>query len=249
MALGDSGRKVYDNTFYSRIRFTANGLRLTPQFSAGLLNWAVQEEKDNYKYEDLVKVSLSPMKVHLLKDALALFRKGLEERTLSPEKAYGVEAGIRETRTFIAFHVTGRMSSSNVPEYAVTVGKVDQDGTKHDVYEFVFNSDYHFSLEWDNLDRMEFKKNMNDYLELDVFTATLDEFINSASGATGYSVFDIGRYEINRMINPIFEKLGIERNGNSRGGSAGPGYFSNNSMNPPAGTSTSRSVDDLDDMV
>ena len=251
MALGDtnskSSGKVYENTFYSRIRFrNQDKLSLAFQFRSGLLVVAISEEKDGFQYEEKTKISLSPNKARILRDQLIEFRNQVIAGGADPNKAYGVNAGLKETVSFLAFHATDEVSPSGIQGYAVTIGKVDGAGKVSDIFDFVFNLDYHYGLIWDNLKNMEFEKEVKDLLELDVFIAVLDEFIGTASGATGYSVFDIGRYEIHRIINPVYEKLGIERGKSSGSSGNGTNYFNNSNT---GSRSTSRSVEDIEDMM
>lgn len=255
MALGDGnnnygsnngssgGGKVYDNTFYSRIRFRNNNkMTLTFSFRSGLLRVSINEEKESYKYEEKTFINLSAAKARLLRDILIKeFKPNMA--TLDPNKAFGVNAGIGETVSFIAFHVTGNVPGE-VPEYAVTIGKIDNSGNVTQCHDFVFNADYHYALQWDNLSTMDVSKVVDDYLELDTFIDILNEFVNSASGATGYNTFDVGRYEIHRYIDPIYNKLGIERGKKSNGSNGGgDNYFSGSPR------SQSRTLDDFDDMM
>lgn len=260
MALGDSNgysggnnNKPFDNTFYSRIKFKNKDKRSVGfSFTKGLLCISISEEKDGYKYDELSTINLSPMKAMLLMNHLKSFVADIDSYAEDPNKAIGVNAGIKETVSFIAFHCTGKRSTSGYPETAMSIGKVDQDGKVHDVAEFVFNMDYHNSLEWSNLGTMEVGKRVSDSAELDMFIVVLNEFVNTSSGSTGYSVFDIGRYQIKRISDPIYEKLGIERYGGSGQRSSANNYFSGNAMNAPVGNgrqSTSRSYDEIEDML
>lgn len=251
MALGDSnanakGNRPFENTFYSRIRFRNNGMSLGFQFRSGLLVVTISEEKDNFQYTEVAKINLSPAKATTLRDLLVVFREKLQHGTIAPGEAYGVNSGLKETVSFIAFGVTGKISEAGIPQYCVNIGKVDANANRTEEAQFVFNIDYNYGLIWSNLDAFDVEKEVKDLLELDVFISTLNEFVNTASGAAGYSVFDIGRYELARMINPIYDKLGIERSSNKNNGSRGgeDNYFSNKNAR-----STNRSVDDLDDFM
>lgn len=260
MALGDdnSRNQVYSSTFYSRIKFRNQSDKTVFGFSFknGLLVININEEKDNFKYEEIASINLSPAKARLLRDKLSCFATDCERVVnegvqVDSNHAYGVDAGFRDTVSFIAFRMTGELSEAGYPQIGCTIGKVDQDGTVHDNFEFIFNTNYHYSLEWSNLGNMDVSKNINDALELKILCDVLDEYIGSYSGAAGYMTFDVGRYEMNRMIKPIYEKLNIDTNRSSgnRGGDSG-GFFANsNNGGSNRGGSISRNVDEIEDLM
>ena len=257
MALGDDNRgnsnRIYENTFYSRAgsRNTEAKLRLGYRFRTGLLTLVISQEKDDFKYEDATSINLSMKKARLFRDKLIEFKEQLlSGNAPDTDAAFGVDAGIGETVSFAAMHTVSMDPDSGINGigYALTIGKINSNGEVTDVYDYPFNFTYHYSLVWKNLSAMDVSKDYNDMLELDELIGVLNEFVNVSGGATAYSVFDMGRYELNRMIGPVYEKLGIERgrkSGSENNGNGG--YFRN------AGTTShqtnNRSIDDLDDLL
>lgn len=265
MALGDiysngngATRKVFDSTYYSRTRIkNKDHLVISFSFNKGLLKLEVAEEKSDFTTGDPIgSISISPTKAKLLIERIETLLKRIEAgEVIDPNEGYGINTGVRETTTFIAFKVTG--NRVDVPEHSFVLGKVDSTGTIQDVIEFVFNVDYDYSLYWSNIDKMEVTKEIDQFMGIKTIRDVLKEFAYHSSGATGATVWDTGRYEVNRIVSrfdEIYDKLGIERRGYSRN-SGGDNYFSrqNNSssggfsgMNPPErGHSESKSYDEI----
>lgn len=266
MALGDSysnngnSRKVFDNTYYSRIRIkNKDHMVISFSFNKGLLKLEVAEEKSDFTTGDPIgSISISPTKAKLLINRIdTLMNRMKAGENIDPNEGYGINTGVRETTTFIAFKVTG--NRVDVPEHSFVLGKVDSTGTIQDVIEFVFNVDYDFSLYWTNVDKMEVTKEIDQFMGIQTIRDVLYEFAYHSSGATGASVWDIGRYEVNRIISrfdDIYDKLGIERKSYNRG--SGDNYFTRqnsngggfNGMNPPERAhSDSKSYDEIMDEI
>lgn len=264
MALGDNnysrnnngnggGSRTFDPTFYSRIRIkNKDKLSISFQYFKGLLKATINEEKDNFKVEPIIDINLSPTKARLLSNELEIFINKMKQgEFIDPASGVGVNTGVGDTVTFIAFKVTG--NRSDVPEHSFVIGKVDQNGSIVDMTEFVFNVDYDFSLVWNNVEAMDVEKKIDQFMGITTFKAVLDEFIMSAAGGIGASVWDTGRYEMNKLsrkIDPIWDKLGIERTTNRR--DAGDNYFNKqgNTMNPPQQAhSDSRSIDEIENLM
>lgn len=265
MALGDGGfnnnngtrNKVYDNTYYSRIKIkNKDHLVVDFSFSKGLLKLQVSEEKENFRTEPVTSISLSATKAKLLIAKIETFLKRMKDgEFIDPNEGYGVNSGMREVVTFIAFKVTG--NRSDVPEHSFVIGKVDQNGNVADVIEFVFNVDYDYSLYWSNVDKMEVEKTVDQFMGIQTILDVLKEFAFSSAGAIGASTWDIGRYEMNRIwtrFDSVFDKLGIERRSNNSNGDnfftrQGNGSSSGfTGMNPPA-HSDSKSYDEIMDDI
>lgn len=259
MALGDGNNgngnssRVYDSTFYSRAgsKNAETKLRLAYRFRSGLMTIVIAQEKDGFKYDDATYINLSMKKARLFRDKLKEFKKQLLEGAApDPDKAFGVDAGIGETVSFIAMHTVAMDPDAGINGvgYGLTIGKINSNGEVTDVYDYPFNFSYHYSLAWNNLSAMDVSKEYNDMLELDELITVLDEFVSVSGGATAVSVFDMGRYEINRLMNPIYEKLGIERGRkNNSEGNNGGGYFRN--AGATSHQSNNRSIEDLDDLL
>lgn len=250
---GDNKSKLFDPTFFSRVRIkNKDKLAISFSFTKGLLKVTVSEERNNFNYEDLISINISPTKAKLLLNELNRFIDRIQSgEEISPDEGVGINTGVRETVTFIAFKVTG--NRPDVPEHSFIIGKVDPNGTVTDTVEFVFNVDYDYSLHWNNITNMDVDKNIDQFMGIKLFRDVIKEFDNSSAGAIGASVWDTGRYEYHRILrkmDPIYEKLGIERmnKGNSEN------FFSrqgSSPMNPPQSSSktNSRSYDEIENLI
>lgn len=220
---GANNGKLYENTYYSRLRFKnpENKLTLTPSFRSGLLVLEIAEQKEGFKYDTLTNICLSPTKAKLLVNEIDKFKKYLNSGNIVEGKAYGVNAGMGEKVSYIGFH------SDEQKTIYITIGKIDGSGNIIEQVTTSLNKDYHFALEWDNIESMDVAKSYNNDIELEQLYELLNDFGRSMNGAIGYSTIDLGRYDNARILkkmDPIYDKLGIERmnsgNGNySRGNS------------------------------
>lgn len=246
MSLGDnrSNNKLYENTYYSRLKFKdyKNKLALGFKFKSGMLVVDVSKEKDGFQYESIVDIYITTTKAKILLNEMHQFEKDIDNGTIKPEKGYGINTGMGEIVSILAFHVTESGGK------AVFVAKVDNAGNFTRQIDFNFNCDnFHYGLQWNNIPAMDVNKNYYNDLEFDQFKDVLKQFINNSSGAFGYSVADITRYDhqaIMNKMNPIYDKLGIERYNNSSGGFRPADNF----MNSPKNTNSNhKSYDDIDD--
>lgn len=252
MAIGDYGNnnnnsngnnnKMYENTYYSRLKFknANNKLALAFSFRAGLLILEISELQDQngFKYESLGAIHLSPTKARLLAEEVKKFKNYLNSGNIVPNKAFGVNSGMGEKVSYIGLH------SNESRDIFITIGKIDGSGNIIEQVTIPLNKEYHFSLEWDNIQTMELSKSYNDDLELDQLEDILNDFARSMSGAIGYSAIDLGRYDLARVLkkmDPIYDKLGIERR-NSDSSYGGSNNFLNNAGKT---SSNSISVDDI----
>lgn len=242
---GGKENKLYENTYYSRLRVKnpESKLALSPSFRSGLLVLSIAEQTDGFKYDTLEEIHLSPTKAKLLALEIEKYKKYLNEGNIIPGKAFGVNAGMGEKVTYIGIHATTDMRT------VVTIGKIDGAGNIIEKAEISLNKDYHYALEWENIDTMDVSKSVVDNLELDQLHELCEDFGRHMNGVIGYSVADITRYDTAKLsskLDPIFDKLGIERksyNGNSNRGS-------NNFMNNLGNTdSNHRSMDNIEDMM
>lgn len=252
MAIGDYGNgnsnnsngnnKLYENTYYSRLRAkTSDGkTALGYSFRSGLLIISIAEQKDGFRYEDLEAIHLSPTKATILANQLKSFKSEMEAGNLVPGKAYGVNAGMGEKVTYIAAHID---EDNNI---LITIGKFDSNGQIIEKATTHFNKEYHYGLEWNNIESMDLSKAYYDNLELDQLITLAEDFGRSMSGAYAYSHADLTRYDNARILgkmDPIYDKLGIERRSSGNGGgNRGTNNFLNN-----AGTSSNHTT--LDDIM
>lgn len=258
MALGDgnNNNQNYDPTYFSRIRFKNDGLSLGFSFWKGLLKISITKAKETgsgYEFDELAYIHLSPLRAKELSDVL----KDFVNRPYNEKNMFGVDAGSSDTRNIIVFGVDHHTSTKDSIKRYVIVGKVSPDGNLIDPVRFDFNSDYHFSIEWKDLDKMDCSKVYNNDLEINMFIHVLDQFYLAMTGAMSYSVMDMGRFDnsrLNTKIGLIMDKLGIERAGGNKTYTGGSNSYFNRSgagspQNTNRGRSESRSIEDLEDMM
>ena len=248
MALGDDrGNKIYENTYYSRLRFRDYDKKLVLgfKFRSGMLVAEISQEKDNFQYDSLVDIFITSTKAKILLNEIQRFEDDIATGIATPDKGYGINAGLGDIVSVLAFHTTESGGK------AVLIGKVDGNGSYTKSVDYVFNSnDFHYGLEWNNISNMEVSKKYYNDTEYELFKDAVRQFSEHSSGASGYAVADITKYDYRAILNkmnPIFDKLGIERTNNRNG--SGNGASSNNYfMNSPESRgSTHKSYDEVDD--
>ena len=227
MALGDggnnSGKRYYDSTYYSRMRFAdpINKNLLGFSYRSGMVIMNISKAKDSsvFEYDTLDEIYITPTKAYLL---IEDYKKLCNES----EFDFGVISGLKETVSACVF---GRHDGKDT----ITIGKINGDGKW--VSSTVFNcnaGDYHYSINWENVDKNKFSKIPHDNLEFMMIMNLFENFANGMSGAVAYSVADLMRFDMSRCtgrLKPIYEKLGLEWGGNSnRNSGDGNNYFSNN---------------------
>lgn len=252
MAIGGSfnngnseGKKqLYENTYYSRIRIKNDEAKLALSFSyrSGLLIAEISEIKEGFQYEALESAYISPTKASLLTKELKRFKHYLaeEDEKIVPNKAFGVTTGMGEKISYIGFH------ANEDKKIFVTIGKFDGSGNIINAVTIPFNSEYHFAVEWDNIESMDnISKVYYETVELDQVYQMFEDFARSMSGAFAYSVVDLARFDVAAIkgkMDPIYDKLGIERR--SYGNKS---YGENNFLsNVGKATSKSTSLDDIE---
>lgn len=255
MAIGDFGNnnsgnsnnnKLFENTYYSRLRMRSSEtkLALTPTFNSGLLKLEISEIKEGFKYEKVISISLSPTKARLLAAEIEKFKAYYIEGNIIPGKAYGVNAGMNDKVTYIGFHATTER------HILVTIGKFDGNGNIVEATTIPLNVDYHFALEWSDINNMDINKVYNDTLELDQLHDLLEDFGRHMNGAIAYSVADLTRYDNARILgkmDPIYDKLGIERkssNGNGNYESRSNSFLENSGRV----NSSKTTIEDVEDL-
>lgn len=240
MALGDArsnnntgnGRRRFDSTYYSRLHFTnyPESTRLNITYSAGLMKLTIAIAPiEGEQYEDKITLNLTGNKAKLFLNAITNFEKNFDKASIS--NSYGVTTGMGEISTVGAVHKT---STDGI---AITIAKVDKNGTITERYDFNFPQNYDYSLSWDDFNNMKLTKDYDDKLGFEMFKDALTQFTVTYNGAAGYNTIDLGRYDqgSNRTkIEAIMEKMGLQVQGNNSNyqrRSSGGNYF--NAMNPP----------------
>lgn len=250
MAIGDNGtnnnnsNKLYESTYYSRLKFKNDKLSLSVSFRSGLLILEINELKDDFKYESMETIYLSPTKALLLSEEIKKFKEYLATGDIIPGKAFGVNAGMNDKISFIGIHA----NENKIP--MITIGKFDSNGQITEQATINLNVDYHYALEWNDINTMDVSKCYYDNAELDQLITLLEDFSRYMNGAIGYSVADTSRFDYNRMykkLDPIYDKLGIERKTSNSNGSYSR---STNSFLDNAGrTSNHTTFDGIEDMI
>ena len=248
MALGDKNggsSKLYENTYYSRIRFKdyENKLVLGFSFNKGMIIADISREKDGFQYESVAQIYITATKAKILLSQIAKFKEDLANGLKDANIGYGINAGLGEIVSILAVHVTAAGNK------AVTIGKVDGDGNYKEKVTFTFSKQNIYGLKWSDVESMKVGKEFEDEIEFEQFIEVIAQFATASTGAIGYSTIDIARYDYKALMNkmhPIDDKLGIERNNyNGRGGS-GNNFFNNNGSKEEENKSSQhKSVDDL----
>lgn len=253
MAIGDTNnsnsgnKKLFENTYYSRLRFKSpdGKLALTPSFRSGLLIFDISElkEAEGFKYDSLISIYLSPTKARLFVEQIKRFKEYYASGEIIPGKAFGVNAGMGDKISFIGIHAD---ADENI---LITIGKFDDSGNITDNATITLNcKEYHFSLMWDNIDTNDVGKCYNNMIEVNQIEELCTDFARNMSGAIGYAVADLTRFDLARVLgkmDPIYDKLGIERKSYGNGGNSN--YNRGNSFldNSKSVQSTHTSIDDI----
>lgn len=235
-------KQLYENTYYSRIRVKNEDAKLALGFSyrSGLLIAEVSEIKQGFQYEALENIYISPTKALLLTKEIKKFKSYLAEGKIEPNKAFGVTTGMGEKVSYIGFHAD---KDKNI---LITIGKIDGSGNITNAVTIPLNSEYHYAVEWNNIEAMDLEKVYYDTTELDQIELMLSDFARAMTGAFAYSVADLTRFDlaaVKSKMDPIYDKLGIEKRsyGNNRN------YGENNFLsNAKSSSSNSTSFDDIE---
>ena len=248
MALGDirnnSGKsnKMYESTYYSRMSFKSQDskLRLGFSFKSGMVIVDISEEKDGFQYETLTSCYLTPTKANLLFNQIQKFKNDVENGSYKTDAGYGVNTGMGDISTVIMVHLLGK-------DTAITIAKVNVDGQYVSKYTYKFNKGYHYGITLKNYEDMSsYQKEFYDEIEFEQFQNILKSFSDNMNGSIGYSVIDLARYDYRGMMNkmnPIYDKLGIERGNSNSTRPSDNNFFNGGGFNK--GTSTSTSLDDV----
>lgn len=257
MAIGDgttnngssNSGKIYDNTYFSRQRFRNTNIStaLSTKFNGGLLKLEISNIKDGFNYEPVIEISISPTKALMLCDEIKKFKEYIKGKKIEENVAFGINAGMNEKISYIGLH------SNENKDIFLTIGKFDGSGAIVESATYTMNKDYHFSLEWKDIAANDLDKVYHDNVELDQFETMIEDFAHYMNGALAYSVWDIGKYDTSRILrkmDPIFDKLGIERlSGNKSNRSFGTNNYLNNASKSSNHTSYDSLIpDDIPDM-
>ncbi|MBR6289317.1 MAG: hypothetical protein IKR19_08280 [Acholeplasmatales bacterium] len=253
MAIGDSysgnsssnsNNRLYDNTYYSRLRFRGTDHSLSIYYRSGLMCLEVYDlEENTYKVLPKCNIFLSPTKANILSHEIKSFKEYLQRDDVKENVAFGVNGGMGEKVSYIGFH-TNKNKDINI-----TIGKFDDKGQIIESYTVTLPKDYNYGLEWKDISAMDIEKVYHNGIELEMIHNAITDFGRSMSGASAYSGLDLGRYDtarILRKMDPIYDKLGIERKYTGNGGAV-----NNNFLNNASASTSSRSttIDEMEDLL
>ena len=246
----NQNNSLYNPTYYSRlsIKNPVDNLRLSFTFWNGTLRLSISEAgtAQDGRNNELAYIHLSPTKARIFS---ACVKRIIE----NPEAVdiFGVDTGTGETRGLIAI---GR----DMGKPYLVIAKVDANGKYESNQRFNFNTDYHYSLQINDIVKLGFKKEYDNYLELNQLKDLLEDYSRNASCAAAYFYHDTARYETakaSNLIRKIGEKVGaIDKsyNGvsnNSYFSSVNNGYSesSNNKSDNNTGRNNYKPITNLED--
>lgn len=243
-ATGNRSGRNGDYTYYSPIKFNRaeRDKSFSVEFQGGLLRFKLTSTNmmGQWQREPDAIISISPTKATLLASELMKMKKYIADGKIDG-RSFGINGGMNEKISFIAFTPTedGKIT--------ITIGKFDGNGNIVERADSTLNYDYHYALEWKNLDKMDMEKVYYNILELDQIIALMTDFGRYMNGAAGYATQYIARYNDARFhtrLDQIFDALGIERiQGRYNNGVRAQNDFLNNT----GGRSESSGFEDLFD--
>ena len=254
MAIGDSyngndnsssNNKLYDNTYYSRLRFRGKEHAISIYYRSGLMCLEVYDlEENTYKVLPKTNIFLSPTKANILSQEIRSFKEYLQRDDVKENVAFGVNGGMGEKVSYIGFH------TNKDKDIIITIGKFDNNGQILEHYDVVLPKDYNYGLEWKDISAMNIEKVYHNQVDLDMIHNAITDFGRNMSGAAAYAGLDLGRYDqarILRKMDPIYDKLGIER----KYGNNNSNYGSNNFLSNASASTSSRSttIDEMEDLL
>lgn len=240
-----NGKKLYDNTYYSRVKIKNYDSKLVIgfKFRSGMLNIDVSQEKENYQYESVFDMMITYTKAKILLSMIQKYKEDIASGIVDPEHGYGIESGMGDTKSVLIIHPTDNGGT------AITFGKVTLDGNFNNRVDVEMNTNnFHFGLKWNDISGMKVSKMYENDTDLSIFEDVITQFVNNGTGATGYAVADMTRYDykaIMNKMNPIYDKLGIPRNTGGNGGNRqqSGGYFDK----VPSASSNHKSFEEMEE--
>ena len=235
-------------SYYSRFNFTNEDqtVSLRFEFRSGLLQFKLYTKDGNgyWGQEPKEIIYLSSAKAAMLDKQIEKFKEYVETaKKIDENVAFGVNGGMNEKVSFIAFHAKADKST------CITIGKFDGNGTITESLTYQLKKDYNYGLDWKNLQKMDIDKAFFNSLELEMIHNMVKDFARSMSGAMGYGIHDLGRYDLGRVLtklDPIYDKLGIERMSSGYNKPRGTNNFLNGVGSSSGDTrSEHTSIDDL----
>ena len=192
--LNNQNNTLYNPTYYSRlsIKNPTDNLRLSFTYWNGTLRLSISEAGNiqDGKNNELAYIHLSPTKARIFSNCI----NKIIENPETPD-IFGVDTGAGETRGLIAI---GR----DMGKPYLIIAKVDANGKYESNQRFNFNIDYHYLLQINDIVKLGFKKEYNNFVELNQLKDLLEDYSRNASCAAAYFYHDIGRYTHRRTYSP-----------------------------------------------
>lgn len=243
MALGDGAqnnqRRSNEDSYNSRFTlYNPNGKYLKFKYWAGKLAVSInvgENTAQGFRYNENIAVYLAPLKAKMLATELKSFINDKKS------KAVGVVVGNGDPNTCITFYYD---KDENV---VIDISKVDGSGKRTASDNFAIQKDYHFAVNYNNFEKLDFEKVMYNDLELQGIIDILDEFYSASNGAAAYGMIDMSRFNYNRLksnTEAIMDKLGIQRY--SSKGNSGSSFFDGGQSSDGG---HSHHADDLEDLL
>lgn len=255
MAIGDgynnnsagenTTNKLYEQTYYSRFNIKNGDKQLSLWYRSGLLILEINDvDQNTYKRTPLGNIFLSPMKAKMFATEIKKFKEYRNGSELKENVAFGITGGMKEKISYCGLHTNANR------EIFLTIGKFDEHGKIVESNTIQFNNDYNYSIEWENISKMKLERVFDNDVELDMLDIAVNEFANNMNGAAAYAVADLTRFDharIMKKLDPIYEKLGIERRSYSNGN--GSRNYNNDFLSNTSTSSRSTTIEEVTDLL
>lgn len=232
---------IFEKQYYSRLSFrdyqhNSNKV-LNFSYKNGMMIISIDKAKEGgFEYETIVDSWITVTKAKLLLEAIEAFKA---EKEHSMDKGYGISTGMGDVQRAFIIH------GNSLGKPAITIGKYD--GAKgnwiiKDTFEFNDN-DFHFFLNWSDISANGAAPIYDNGIEFNMMETAIRNFANSMDGAAAYATADMLKFDFRGVLNkmdPIYDKLGIERQFKSRSSNNNGNFFGNN-----GGSSEHKSLEDV----
>lgn len=247
MALGDvKGSNDKKNTIFERQYFSRLSFRdyqhnsnkmLNISYKNGMMIISIDKAKEGgFEYETIVDSWITVTKAKLLVEAFEAFKN---EKTHTQEGGYGISTGMGDVQRAFIIH------GNSLGKPAITIGKFNgSDGSWVAKETFEFNdNNFHFFLNWNNINKNGADPIYDCDIEFEMLENAIKNFANYMDGAIAYSTADMLKIDLRgilRKMDPIYDKLGIERFNGTRNSNNTGNFFGNG-----GGSSEHKSIDDV----
>ena len=240
---GENNNKLFEQTYYSRFSVRNGDKQLSVWYRSGLMVLELNEvDHTTYKRNPIGNIYLSPMKAQMFASEIVKFKEYRNSDKIKENVAFGVTGGMKEKVSYVGLH------TNKNKDIFLTIGKFDENGQIVESNTIQFNKDYNYSIEWEDISKMKLERVFDNDLELNMLHAVVAEFGKNMNGAAAYSFADLTRFDharIMRQMDPIYDKLGIERR--TYGG--GNRSFGNDFLSNTSSTSKSTTIEEVANLL